>query len=456
MKFCVQTKSDYFIRVCLLLSVLIIQGCATYSQAFHPVENKLAGQDPAGALKILEDQDHSDSDKLLYLLNKAMLQRMQNNYSASNETFEQAKLVVDSFSATSIREHSASFIYNDTSLAYSGTPLDQVMLHTYATLNYLELNRIDEARVEILQTDLRLRQLMDNAPNSALSVDPFSQYLAGMVYEDLGEYSDAMIAYRKAMIAYQTHNKALYPITVPKALKFDLIRTARRIGLDNESKQLMRKFNLKKAQIPPHSDDDSEVVLILHNGLAPVKQEKSVGLIDPSSGQLIRVSLPYYLNRPKPMITARLRAVNRNDKNQIVEQYEALNQAEVVEQIDAIDHETLESYLPAITARALARAVVKYQAAREANRQNGWAGLLINLAGFATERADTRSWLTLPAEIQLARLRLKMGQYDLSLALLDNSNHQVKTIPLGRINLLPGKRRYISYHHIPSYIFVQH
>jgi hypothetical protein len=420
------------------------------------VENKLAIQDPAGALKILEEQDHADSDKLLYLLNKAMLQRMQKDFSGSNQTFEQAKRVVDSYSAISIREHSTAFIYNDTSLAYSGTPLDQVMLHTYAALNYLELNQIDEARVEILQTDLRLRQLMGNAPDSALSVDPFSRYLAGMVFEDLGEYSDAMIAYRKALFAYQAHNKNLYPITVPKALQVDLVRTARRIGLHNESEQLIKKFNLKETELPLHSDQDSEIVLILHNGLAPVKQEKSIGLIDPGSGQLIRVSLPYYLNRPKPAITAQLQAVNLAANNEIVEHGIVGDQTEVVEQIDAIDHETLNSYLPAITARALARAVVKYQAVREASRQNGWAGLIINLAGFATERADTRSWLTLPAEIQLARLRLKAGQYDLSFSLLDNNNHVVKTVQLGHIDLLSGKRRYISYHHIPSYIIVHH
>ena len=444
MKFCVQVKSAWLIQACLLLSVLVIQGCTTYSKAFHPVESKLAIQDPAGALKILEEQDHSDSDKLLYLLNKAMLQRMQNDFSGSNQTMEQAKLVVDSYSAISIREHSTSFIYNDTSLAYSGTPLDQVMLHTYAALNYLELNRIDEARVEILQTDLRLRQLMDNAPNSALSVDPFSQYLAGMVYEDLGEYSDAMIAYRKALHAYQSHNNNLYRVNVPEALKFDLIHTARRIGLHNESRQLIKKFNFKEAELSVRSDQDGEVVLLLHNGLAPVKREKSVGLIDPGSGQLIRVSLPYYLNRPKPGVTAQLKADD------------FVANSEVVEQIDAIDHETLKAYMPAITARALARAVVKYQAAREAGKQNGWAGLLVNLAGFATERADTRSWLTLPAEIQVARLRLKPGQYDISFSLLDNNNLVAKTVQLGNIVVLPGKRRYISYHHIPSYIIVQH
>jgi len=444
MKICVQAISAWLIPTCLLLPVLLLPGCTTYSKAFYPVESKLAIQDPAGALKILEEQDHSDSDKLLYLLNKAMLLRMQNDFTGSNQTLEQAKLVVDSFSAISIREHSTSFIYNDTSLAYSGTPLDQVMLHTYAALNYLELNRINDARVEILQTDLRLRKLMENAPNSALSVDPFSQYLAGMVYEDLGEYSDAMIAYRKALHAYQEHNKNLYSLTIPESLKFDLIYAARRIGLHNESKQLLKKFHIKESDLPVRSDQDSEIVLFLHNGLAPIKREKSVGLIDPSSGQLIRVSLPYYLNRPKPGITVQLKADIH------------VANSEIVEQIDAIDHETLNSYMPAITARALARAVVKYQAAREANKQNGWAGLLINLAGFATEQADTRSWLTLPAEIQVARLRLKAGQYDISFSLLDHNNHVVKTVPLGNIVLSPGKRRYTSYHHIPSYIIVQH
>ncbi len=198
--------------------LLQLVGCASYSQGFAPIEAKLAAQDPAAAMQILDKQGHGRNELLLYLLNKAMLQRMQHDFAASNQSLEQAKQVIQTYSAVSITEQSAAFVINDTTRTYIGTPLEQVMLHVYAALNYLELEDHDAARVEALQVEVRLRQLMQDSPESALSVDPFARYLSGMIFEDLGEYSDAMIAYRKAYEAYQAHEK-LYALTIPDYLK---------------------------------------------------------------------------------------------------------------------------------------------------------------------------------------------------------------------------------------------
>ncbi|MFV1985024.1 MAG: COG3014 family protein [Thiohalomonadales bacterium] len=440
MKTCLRSKITGPVRglLCLLL-VVLLQACASYSETFNPIERKLAKQDPAGALVLLEKEGFSTTDELLFLLNKAMLLRMQNNFEASNQSLEQAKAVVEAFSAISIREQATALFINDATRAYGGTPLDQVMLHIYETLNYLALNKLNEARVEILQIDLRLRKLMSNAPNSALSVDPFSRYLAGMVYEDLGEYSDAMIAYRKAMQAYQIHRDKLYPATIPEALKFDLLRSAKRVGLNKEFKQLSKQFNINIKQLPVIDPQQGEVVLLLHNGLAPIKQENNIGLVDPGSGIMMRITLPYYQDRPKSITHARLQTTDFSSTS------------EVVEQLDAINHATLKSFMPEITARALTRAVIKYQATGQGNEKNNIIGLLVNIVGVFTERADTRSWLTLPAEIQLARLRLAPGEHKLSISLMDNNNRVVRTVSLGKINIIAGKRRYISYHNIPPY-----
>ena len=444
MKTCRGPKRNLITRGWLVAGLLLLQGCATYSQSFYPVESKLVNQDPAGALQQLEKQGYDDKDQLLFLLNKAMLQRMQNDFQGSNQTLEQAKGVIEAYSALSVTEQAGSFIINDSTRTYTGTPLDQVMLHTYAALNYLQLKNLDAARVEILQINLLLRKQMADAPNSALSVDPFSRYLAGMVYEDLGEYSDAMIAYRNALQAYQTHRKELYPLTIPETLKTDLLRSAKRIGLDNEYQKLSQEFNIKESAPGATNAQLGEVVLLFQNGLAPVMREKSAGLVDPGSGQLIRISLPYYQDRPKPVLHVR---VSAGDTSQ---------DSEVVEQIDAIDHATLKAYLPAISARALARGVMKYKAAKEAGKNNGWAGLLVNIAGFVTEQADTRSWLTLPAEIQMARLPLAAGEHEISISLLGHHDQVIRTVKLGQVNVIAGKRQYMSYHYIPSYTIARH
>jgi tetratricopeptide (TPR) repeat protein len=397
--------------------LLQLGGCATYSTGFAPIEQNLAAQDPASAMQILEKQRHPRGDLLLYFLNKAMLQRMQHEYAASNQTFEQAKQIIQTYAAVSVTEESAAFIFNDTTRTYTGTPLEQVMLHVYAALNYLELGEVDAARVEALQVEIRLRQLMQDSPKSALSVDPFARFLSGMIYEDLGEYSDAMIAYRKAYEAYQAHAE-LYALSVPEYLKRDLLRMARKVGLANEYQQLQAQFGITLTEDHNPATERGEIVLLFHNGLAPVKREHSVAAIDPASGRLIRVSLPFYQGRPELIIA----------------------------------QQTLETYMPAITARAVARAVLKYNMAREAGNQNDVAGLLVNIMGVITEQADTRSWLTLPANIQMARLPLPSGSYTLSIELLDTLGQIQHTTNLTNVKVNPGERRYISYHYVPRYM----
>ena len=421
------------------LLLLQLGGCATYSRGFEPIEQNLAAQNPATAMQILEKQRHPRSDLLLYLLNKAMLQRMQHEYAASNQTFEQAKQIIQTYSAVSVTEESAAFIFNDTTRTYTGTPLEQVMLHVYAALNYLELGEVDAARVEALQVEVRLRQLMQDSPKNALSVDPFARYLSGMIYEDLGEYSDAMIAYRKAYEGYLAHAE-LYALNVPEYLKRDLLHMAHKVGLTDEYNQLQAQFSITLAEGHNPATERGEIVLLYHNGLAPIKREHSVAVVEPGSGRLIRISLPYYQSRPELIAAARITANGHDAKTQ------------QVEAIDNIAQQTLETYMPAITARAVARAVLKYNMAREAGKQNDVAGLLVNIMGVITEQADTRSWLTLPSNIQMARLHLQPGSYTLSIELLDTLGHIQYTTNLTDVKVNPGERRYISYHYVPRYM----
>ena len=424
---------------CSAWLLLQLAGCASYSQGFEPIEASLAAQDPATAIHILEKKGPGRNELLLYLLNKAMLQRMQHDFVGSNQSLEQAKQVIQTYSAISISEESAAFIINDATRTYTGTPLEQVMLHVYAALNYLELGDHDAARVEALQVEVRLRQLMQDSPESALSMDPFARYLSGMIFEDLGEYSDAMIAYRKAYEAYLAH-EGIYSLSVPDYLKQDMIRMARKVGLHNEYAELEAKFDMSLHNNPDSAEDKGEVVLLFHNGLAPIKREHSVAVMDPGTGRLIRVSLPYYQLRPELISHARVAASGE------------IADSQQVEAIDNIAEQTLQAYMPAITARAVARAVLKYNMSREASKQNDVAGLIVNIAGVLTERADTRSWLSLPANIQMARLPLPAGTYSLSIELLDDFEQIQHTIMLNDIKIKPGERRYVSYHYVPRYM----
>jgi hypothetical protein len=83
--------------------------------------------------------------------------------------------------------------------------------------------------------------------------------------------------------------------------------------------------------------------------------------------------------------------------------------------------------------------VTKYLAKKGAeDKWGGLSGALVDLLGSATEHADTRSWLTLPSEIHLARLSLPAGAHRASLDLLGESGHNVETVDFGEIEVIEG------------------
>jgi hypothetical protein len=128
-----------------------------------------------------------------------------------------------------------------------------------------------------------------------------------------------------------------------------------------------------------------------------------------------------------------------------------------VENVDAIALKTLEARMPAVTARALARMVAKDRVAREAGDRGGAQGLLgvaVNVANTLTERADTRSWFTLPGQIHLARVPLPAGKHSGRIELVQGDGHVLHTKDIEFV-LNKGEKTYLSQHWIPPNLEVR-
>jgi len=419
----------------LLLASVLLTGCATYSATMGEMERQLAVGNPRAALEALEQRGAPERDRALFLLDKAMLLRLAGDYAASNAAFEEAKTVMEVASVASVTETTGSFIINDATRSYAGEPFEQALLHAYAALNYLALNAMDEARVEALQVDARLQALADD-DDEPLAQDPFARYLAGVIYEAKGESDDALISYRKAYQAYKAHTK-VYGAVVPAALQRDLLRLTERLGLKDEHARLKEEFKREDWPARAGYAQNGELVFLLHNGLAPVKREHISVIYPPVSSQVVSVALPYYEERSNPVARARLTAGD------------AAVETELVEDINAIAKATLDDAMGAITARAVARAVAKYKVTAQAKKENAAAGLVSNIAGLLTERADTRSWLTLPGEVQLARLLLPPGDHRLKLELLTAGGAVLATREFD-VHIEKGRKSFLSHHWIPS------
>lgn len=426
----------------------ILAACATWSDSFYPIERRLLQQQYAEALQALERQGDARREPLLYQLNRAMVLRMAGDYAASNAAFERAKALMEKYAALSLREQAATFVINDAAEAYAGEEHERVLVHLYEALNYLALGDPDSARVEALQVDLRLRRQAQRAGREYVEM-PFARYLTGMIYEDLGEWSDALIGYRKSYEAYLAYRDR-YGLGVPEALKHDLLRLTDYLGLTAERRRYQEAFGIARWMDHAAWRRRGELVLVLHNGLAPVKREASRTVLDPASGHAVRVSLPYYAPRPPRARGARLRVAGRTART------------EIVEDVQAAAVRTLEAKMPAITARAIARAVVKVQLAKAARakalRERGEGALSAAILGFGvevanvlTERADTRSWATLPHDIQLARVSLPPGRYRARIELLGPGGGAAGRPESSDVVIRPGRKTYVSQHWVASH-----
>lgn len=463
------------VRLTALAVILALSGCATYSKSFAVIEHQLAGQQYDDALKTIEDQSKNKKDRVLYLLNKGMVLRMKRDFTASNESLEAAKQEMERLYAASVSENALSFVVNDATVSYAGDDYEQVLVHLYMALNYLELGERNEARVEALQVDVKLREIAEKMPASKFTEDALSRYLAGMIYEELGEWSDAMISYRKAYEAYKKYQEN-FSVAMPAMLKHDLVRLAQREGLTDELAKYQKEFDIaaekKKAA---KAEPQGELVFILNNGLAPIKREEVIGtwapgpsvVVDASKRPvrplpprraaqavtestappvLVNIALPYYESRPKRITSARISASGLQADTQ------------VMEDIDAIARASLKSRMPAITARAVARAISKgvIQESVDKTSQQGddaavklIGSLLVRVAAIATERADTRSWLTLPANVQLARLPLPTGSYDVTVELLGSNGQVIDTKLYPQVSIRKERKTYLTQHSLP-------
>jgi len=457
-------------RVALLLVTFVLggalTGCATYSDSFGVIERDLSARQYDAALQDIEKQEGSKTDRVLYLLNKGMILRMKRDFADSNQALEAAKTEMERLYAASVSENALSFIINDATVSYAGDDYEQVLVHLYMALNYLELGQPEEARVEALQVDIKLREIGENIPESKFTEDALSRYLTGLIYEELGEWSDAMIAYRKAYEAYKKY-QVNYGLAMPDMLKHDLLRLAQRQGLKDEADQYSREFGIGLQQDRKQKpEQQGELVFILDNGLAPIKREKVIATWAPPPSVmkgksklhasqappqpvLVKIALPYYESRPNNVLSARISVSGKQADTQMMED------------IDAIARASLDARMPAITARSIARAIAKSALQESVDRagNNGSndvaaqliSSLVVRVATAATERADTRSWLTLPSDIHMARLSLPPGSYDVTVDLLGVNDRLIETQVFRQVSIHDSRKTYLTQHWVPDY-----
>ena len=416
--------------LCLAAALSTLAGCAiTYMDAMQQVDQDLAAQQPQVALKAL-DKISGGHDEVLYLLNKAMVLRMAGDYPGSVQAFEQAKPLMQYLEATSVTETAAALTFTENLRTYEAPLYERLLAHVFQGMNYLEMGQPDGARVEALQIDDLLKRLYPGTDAAPHGGDAFPRYFAGLVYEDLGEYSDAMISYRQAYQAYRASGYT--DAEIPGDLKLSLCRFADYLGLNDERDKYKAAFGI--TQWPPvvTPAPQGQLVFVFNDGLAPKKTAVSQILPNPVNGHYYSVSLPV-LTRRQPLIS-----------DAVITVAGSTARTEQVANVAADASQQLAAERPRLLAAEFSRNVARELAAEKMDRNSPGLGSLTSLLASAVDQADVRLWETLPDNIQIARLRLAPGTYDVSVQLQGAYGQPGVQRFLKGITIRPGQMTFAS------------
>ncbi|WP_447976833.1 COG3014 family protein [Candidatus Nitrospira bockiana] len=449
-----------------LLSVLlaVFSSACTHSVTRYALaEDSLRTGDARRAAQVIEqaEREYGSESRVLYGMDRGLMLHLAGEYEASNAVLSEAEDEVDRLYTRRIGAETKAFLTNDSKLPYEGEPYEQTMLNVVKALNYAAMGNWTEALVEARRLDHRLNVLTDRTgPKDGYRDDPFARYLSGLLYETAGDLNNAFVAYRKAYELYgQTAVWSRVP--APPMLKADLLRITDALHLDEEHQAYRRDFGEVPWRSYSETRDLAQVLLITFNGRSPRKEDRYIDvpisldalnlvLISKAygnhhqsperraaesvlyglNGRIIRVAIPALVPEKSTVVFAELTATGPDGH--------VAARTQLVQDLTALADRSLSDRLPAIAVKAVARSVVKYSVAEgmgygaraAAGKDAGplvglLVGALAKSLAVASEQADTRSWRTLPDEIQIARAWLPPGRYELRTRFLDRAGRSV-------------------------------
>ncbi|MFP4472484.1 MAG: COG3014 family protein [Candidatus Omnitrophota bacterium] len=395
-------------------------GCASVIPAVQSRVRRLAAEgDYSRALKLMntEGVDYGPRNHLLYLLDLGVLSHYGGSYRRSIAVFEEAKRRYDELYTRSISRGVSTWLWNDYNEPYRPEDFERAWINIFQALNFTALGEFNEALVEARDVQDILNRINARYPadqQNHYRDDAFVRLLMGMLYEQTGSHwdrNDAYVSYRLAWNIYQDLFGPLYEVDAPDVVKENLLITVRRID-PAEYRRLRTLFVDTAQKIPAHPRQYARVYLIHMSGQLVNKVQGSL-FLPGTDDYLVRIAFPKYRRSFRPDHEVTFRAVSQSGTT-----YE--NQSELAVDLDAIARQNLENRRLRIVSAAVARPLAK-QLVFEAvgDRVNdSWgdgAGDAVRYAGSAyiaySERADTRSWETLPARVSVARLWLPPGKY---------------------------------------------
>ncbi len=426
-----------------------IMACATYYQKNEKLMSAIYNGRLDNAEEILNDPklEKNKRNILLYYLNKGTVLWMSGKSSESNKYFQLADYYIEDFQKN-YTASAISFLSNPNIEPYNGEGFEQILLHYYATLNYIDLGLLDDALVECKRMQQKLIKITDfyNGKNK-YKRDAFAHLLMGIIYDAQNDYNNAFIAYRNAYEIYRDDYQKMLGTNIPQQLKKDLVRTAYLTGFYDEAQKYEEEFQLK---YQPESKENGSLVFFWNNGMGPIKDQWSINfaVVPQGNGWVnfvnldLNISFPFYvgdekdknnLSKLKFVRVAFPKYVTRNplySKGIISCDSLSINSTfDVAEDINAIAYRSLDDRMARELGEALLRLALKQASEEALRKESEGLGAALSIVNALSEQADTRNWQLLPYSINYTRISVPAGNINVKLntSSSDNSSSENNT-----------------------------
>ena len=446
----------------LIPLMLFLFSCVTYNQRIADYYAAMRNNNYAAAEATLEKTKilQAKRNRLLYLFEKGKMAHLMKQYDSSNRYFNEADIFMEDV-RTSATDLALGTLLNPMMQTYKGEAFEKFMLHYYKALNYLYLGKPNDALVEARRISLSTYELQDKTKSdNKYNDDAFSLMMQGIIYQQNDDWNNAFIAYRNSVDLFLKNNNSYYGVSIPQQLKQDLLRAADKTGFTDELGRYEKLMNTSYQKYP--DPPGGELVLFWENGLAPVKEEQNFffaltkdglgnfAFVDPTGSFNIPFNFSSYNINSADLRLADLRSFRvafpryveqpmyfRNATVTIDNQKYSLEQAQ---NINTLAFTTLRERFLKEMSTALARLVVKKLAEMAArpksddkNKDTKEAiALAIQAFSFATEKADTRNWQSLPHTIYYTRIPLRKGTNQLQFQANGPSSQTINLVVEGR------------------------
>ncbi len=396
----------------LIITILFFSRCSTFqanTEFYEPIITDLKTGDFNLAAEKIEkaeiDGYYSDKERLLVFLDKGITYHYLGEYQKSNTEFNNAEYLIEELFTKSISKGIASFLMNDNALDYRGEVYENLYINLFKALNYLHLNKFDDAYVEVNRMNNKLRELdikseeliasYNNSSDSQLSINPkdldyysnvLAHYFSHLIFEAEGEYDNSRISLEKLDETWERYPD-VYNFTFPSFLQ-------------NSTTFKQKKINM-----------------VAFVGPAPIKEP--IGARITTFNDFVTISDPtnYFVNAiPIPGIkygwNFKFEFPNLIEEGTEIFDIEVhidslmVGKLELLENMCGVAKKTFESNKNMVFFKTISRALLKGIGARalgkelskdlEDNLLGDVIAAIANLAVDATEHADLRSWKLMP------------------------------------------------------------